>query len=93
MKEEAAMARKFEVFDRFGNRIDADIVPDGGRVRVSMMARDSTSDGSVRWRRTHWLGGSGCATPLIFTNSVRGIAPMRLPTTLSGKHISTACAT
>src|SRR5262245_16999063 len=44
MKEEAAMARKFvEVFDRFGNPVDDDIVPDGGRVRVSMMARDGLS--------------------------------------------------
>src|SRR5262245_21600049 len=44
MKEEAAMPRKFvEVFDRFGNPVDDDIVPDGGRVRVSMMARDGLS--------------------------------------------------
>src|SRR5262245_37031319 len=43
MKEEVAMARKFEVFDRFGNPVDDDIVPDGGRVRVSMMARDGLS--------------------------------------------------
>src|SRR5262245_61170042 len=44
MKEEPAMPRKFvEVFDRFGNPVDDDIVPDGGRVRVSMMARDGLS--------------------------------------------------
>lgn len=42
--KEAAMARKFEIVDRHGNPVDDDIIPDGGRLRVPMMARDGLSD-------------------------------------------------
>ena len=40
-----AMARQnYEIVDRVGNPVDDDILPDGGRLRVPMMARDGLSD-------------------------------------------------
>ena len=38
------MARKnYEIIDRYGNPVDGDIIPDGGKLRVPLMMRDGMS--------------------------------------------------
>jgi len=41
--KEAIMAKQYEILDRHGRLVEGDIIPDGGRLRVSMMMKDSMS--------------------------------------------------
>jgi hypothetical protein len=41
--KESTMAKQYEILDRHGRLVEGDIIPDGGRLRVSMMMKDSMS--------------------------------------------------
>jgi hypothetical protein len=38
------MAKQYEILDRHGRVVEDDVIPDGGRLRVSMMMKDGMSE-------------------------------------------------
>ena len=38
------MAKQYEILDRYGRIVEGDVIPDGGRLRVSMMMKDGMSE-------------------------------------------------
>jgi hypothetical protein len=42
--KEAIMAKQYEILDRYGRIVEGDVIPEGGRLRVSMMMRDGMSE-------------------------------------------------
>jgi hypothetical protein len=42
--KETLMAKSYEILDRHGRVVEEDVIPDGGRLRVSMMMKDGMSE-------------------------------------------------